>query len=191
MRHTRTCSRPNKSGIIGQKSDRISPREDLAMQKKSRSNSVRVTAPHLCRRRRSGRIRCRSRAVQYRARPGRPAEGRRAVAALRLRRPASARIASAASISRRRSSNRLVCRSSPSSTATPNSNVDTARARAEKLIGEGAQLLVGAFDSGQTDRDRPGRRTERHSATSSISRRRPPSPSRATSSCSGIFRPRR
>jgi branched-chain amino acid transport system substrate-binding protein len=30
------------------------------------------------------------------------------------------------------------------------SNVDTARARAEKLIGEGAQLLVGAFDSGQT-----------------------------------------
>ena len=30
------------------------------------------------------------------------------------------------------------------------SNVDTARARAEKLIGDGAQLLVGAFDSGQT-----------------------------------------
>jgi branched-chain amino acid transport system substrate-binding protein len=30
------------------------------------------------------------------------------------------------------------------------SNVDTARARAEKLIGEGAQLLIGAFDSGQT-----------------------------------------
>jgi branched-chain amino acid transport system substrate-binding protein len=30
------------------------------------------------------------------------------------------------------------------------SNVDVARARAEKLIGEGAQLLVGAFDSGQT-----------------------------------------
>jgi branched-chain amino acid transport system substrate-binding protein len=30
------------------------------------------------------------------------------------------------------------------------SNVDTARARAEKLIGEGAQLLVGAFDSGHT-----------------------------------------
>jgi len=29
-------------------------------------------------------------------------------------------------------------------------NVDTARARAEKLIGEGAQLLVGAFDSGQS-----------------------------------------
>jgi branched-chain amino acid transport system substrate-binding protein len=30
------------------------------------------------------------------------------------------------------------------------SNVDTARARAEKLIGDGAQLLVGSFDSGQS-----------------------------------------
>ena len=30
------------------------------------------------------------------------------------------------------------------------SNVDVARARAERLIGEGAQLLVGAFDSGAT-----------------------------------------
>ena len=30
------------------------------------------------------------------------------------------------------------------------SNVDTARARAEKAINDGAQLLVGAFDSGQT-----------------------------------------
>jgi branched-chain amino acid transport system substrate-binding protein len=30
------------------------------------------------------------------------------------------------------------------------SNVEVARARAEKMIGEGAQLLVGAFDSGQT-----------------------------------------
>jgi branched-chain amino acid transport system substrate-binding protein len=29
-------------------------------------------------------------------------------------------------------------------------NVDVARARAERLIGEGAQLLVGAFDSGQS-----------------------------------------
>ena len=34
--------------------------------------------------------------------------------------------------------------------ADTESNVDTARARAEQLIGEGAQLLVGAFDSGQT-----------------------------------------
>jgi branched-chain amino acid transport system substrate-binding protein len=30
------------------------------------------------------------------------------------------------------------------------SNVETARARAEQLINEGAQLLIGAFDSGQT-----------------------------------------
>jgi branched-chain amino acid transport system substrate-binding protein len=34
--------------------------------------------------------------------------------------------------------------------ADTESNVDTARARAEKLISEGAQLLIGAFDSGQT-----------------------------------------
>jgi branched-chain amino acid transport system substrate-binding protein len=34
--------------------------------------------------------------------------------------------------------------------ADTESNVGTARARAEKLIGEGAQLLVGAFDSGQS-----------------------------------------
>jgi branched-chain amino acid transport system substrate-binding protein len=34
--------------------------------------------------------------------------------------------------------------------ADTESNVDTARARAEKLINDGAQLLVGAFDSGQT-----------------------------------------
>ena len=30
------------------------------------------------------------------------------------------------------------------------SNVDVARSRAERLISEGAQLLVGAFDSGQS-----------------------------------------
>jgi branched-chain amino acid transport system substrate-binding protein len=30
------------------------------------------------------------------------------------------------------------------------SNVETARARAEQLVSDGAQLLVGAFDSGQT-----------------------------------------
>jgi branched-chain amino acid transport system substrate-binding protein len=34
--------------------------------------------------------------------------------------------------------------------ADTESNVDVARSRAEKLIGEGAQLLMGAFDSGQT-----------------------------------------
>ncbi len=34
--------------------------------------------------------------------------------------------------------------------ADTESNVDTARARAEKLINDGAQLLIGAFNSGQT-----------------------------------------
>jgi branched-chain amino acid transport system substrate-binding protein len=34
--------------------------------------------------------------------------------------------------------------------ADTETNVDVARARAERLIGEGAQLLVGAFDSGQS-----------------------------------------
>src|SRR5215468_9847069 len=34
--------------------------------------------------------------------------------------------------------------------ADTETNVEVARARAEKLINEGAQLLVGAFDSGQT-----------------------------------------
>jgi branched-chain amino acid transport system substrate-binding protein len=34
--------------------------------------------------------------------------------------------------------------------ADTESNVDVARSRAERLIGEGAQLLVGAFDSGQS-----------------------------------------
>lgn len=34
--------------------------------------------------------------------------------------------------------------------ADTETNVDVARARAEKLIGDGAQLLIGAFDSGQS-----------------------------------------
>ena len=34
--------------------------------------------------------------------------------------------------------------------ADTETNVDVARSRAEKLIGEGAQVLVGAFDSGQS-----------------------------------------
>src|SRR5262245_18823672 len=34
--------------------------------------------------------------------------------------------------------------------ADTETNVDVARSRAEKLIGEGAQLLIGAFDSGQS-----------------------------------------
>ena len=48
--------------------------------------------------------------------------------------------------------------------ADTESSVDTARARAEKLIGEGAQLLVGAFDFRADDRRRPGCRTERCAA---------------------------
>src|SRR6185503_4127819 len=35
-------------------------------------------------------------------------------------------------------------------TGDTETNVDVARSRAERLISEGAQLLVGAFDSGQT-----------------------------------------
>src|SRR5213079_3702552 len=34
--------------------------------------------------------------------------------------------------------------------ADTETNVEVARARAEKLINDGAQLLIGAFDSGQT-----------------------------------------
>ena len=65
-------------------------------------------------------------------------------------RPASARIASAASISPTASSRASACRSSQIMNGDTETNVEVARSRAEKLIGEGAQLLVGAFDSGQT-----------------------------------------
>jgi branched-chain amino acid transport system substrate-binding protein len=41
------------------------------------------------------------------------------------------------------------------------SNVDVARSRAERLISEGAQLLVGAFDSGQTTAIAPSRKASR------------------------------
>ena len=68
----------------------------------------------------------------------------------RARRPASARTASAASRSRRRSSRTSACPSSQIMNADTETNVEVARARAEKLISDGAQLLVGAFDSGQT-----------------------------------------
>ena len=75
--------------------------------------------------------------------------------------------------------------------ADTETNVDTARSRAERLISDGAQLLVGAFDSGPDQRDRPGRRAEGHPARRSTSRPRRRSPSRATSSCSATSRPRR
>ena len=65
-------------------------------------------------------------------------------------RPASARIASAASISPRASSRILGLPPLQIMNGDTESSVDVARARAEKLIGEGAQLLVGAFDSGES-----------------------------------------
>src|SRR4051812_18890383 len=69
------------------------------------------------------------------------------------------------------------------------SNVDTARTRAERLIQEGANVLVGPFDSGAA------------SAIAQVAEQRgvplviniaaaPKSPSRATSSCSAISRRR-
>ena len=45
---------------------------------------------------------------------------------------------------------RSACPSSQIMNGDTESNVDAARSRAEKLISDGAQLLVGAFDSGQT-----------------------------------------
>ncbi len=72
--------------------------------------------------------------------------------------------------------------------ADTETNVDVARSRAEKLIGEGAQLLVGAFDSGRArpSRKSPSRKASPTSSTSPLPRR---SPSRATSSCSATSRP--
>ena len=74
--------------------------------------------------------------------------------------------------------------------ADTESVVDVARERAEKLINDGAQLLIGAFDSGQTTAiaQSPSKKAFR---SSSISPRRRTLPSKAISSCSGIFSPRR
>ena len=49
-----------------------------------------------------------------------------------------------------RSSRSSACPSSQIMNADTETNVEVARARAEKLIADGAQLLVGAFDSGQS-----------------------------------------
>ena len=81
---------------------------------------------------------------------GGAAEGRRAAAALGRRRPASARTASAASRSRRPILKDLGLPDLQIMNADTETNVEVARARAEKLIADGAQLLVGAFDSGQS-----------------------------------------
>jgi len=89
------------------------------------------------------------------------------------------------------------------------SSVDVARSRAERLIGEGAQLLVGAFDSGQTTAIAqvaeqrgiplviniaaapPITEQGYKFVLSSTSPPRRRSPSRATSSCSATSQPRR
>ena len=81
---------------------------------------------------------------------GASAQGRRAAAALgragrhRPGLPARRR-------HRARPSQRTwACLSSTIMNADTETNVEVARSRAEKLIGDGAQLLVGAFDSGQS-----------------------------------------
>ena len=74
--------------------------------------------------------------------------------------------------------------------ADTETNVEVARSRAEKLIADGAQLLVGAFDSGQSTAIAQVAE-QKGIPTSSTSRRPRRSPSRATSSCSATSRPRR
>ena len=70
------------------------------------------------------------------------------------------------------------------------SNVDAAREHAEKLISDGAQLLIGAFDSGQTTAIAQVAEQKGIPLVINIAGRRPTSPSRATSSCSETSRPR-
>ena len=132
------------------------------MTRRNLSRRLAADPPQLQRRARRRRHRRRHRAVQHRARAGRRAQSRRAAAALRhagRHRPGLP--------ARRRDRQPACSRSS----ACPNlqimnadteTNVDVARSRAEKLIGDGAQLLIGAFDSGQSTRDRAGRRAEGH-----------------------------
>lgn len=66
--------------------------------------------------------------------------------------------------------------------------VEIARSRAEKLISEGAQILIGAFDSGRAPRSlkSPSKRASHMSSTSPPPRRLR---SRATNSYSAISRP--
>jgi branched-chain amino acid transport system substrate-binding protein len=72
--------------------------------------------------------------------------------------------------------------------ADTETNVDVARSRAEKLISEGAQLLVGAFDSGQTSAIAQVAEQKGIPLSSTLRPLRR-SRSRATSSCSAISRP--
>ena len=99
------------------------------------------------RRRRASR---RHRAAQYRPGEERAAQGGRALAAVGSPSRHRAGLASAASTSQTAIFKSLGLPELNIISVDTESNVDTARARAEKVIGDGAQLLVGAFDSGQT-----------------------------------------
>ena len=120
------------------------------MKRKSPSKSDASDAPHLQRRPRRRRLHRRHRAVQHRARRQRTAESGRAAAALRRagrHRPGL--------LARRRdrgpaSSRSSACPSCEIMNGDTETKVDVARSRAEQLISQGAQLLIGAFDSGQT-----------------------------------------
>ena len=74
--------------------------------------------------------------------------------------------------------------------ADTETNVDTARTRAERLIQEGAHVLVGPVRFRRRRGDRAGRRAARRAVHRSTSPPRRRSPSRATSSCSATSRPR-
>ena len=74
--------------------------------------------------------------------------------------------------------------------ADTETNVEVARARAEKLINDGAQLLVGAFDSGQSTAIAQVAEQKGIPFVINIAAA-PPITSRATSSCSATSRPRR
>ena len=74
--------------------------------------------------------------------------------------------------------------------ADTESKPEVARTQAEKLIREGCNILIGAFDSAQTLAIAQVARAERRSPRRSISPPIPPSPSRATNSSSAISPPR-
>ena len=77
-------------------------------------------------------------------------KGRLFCCRVRAYRPASGKIASAALTSRPAILKSMGLPDLAIMNGDTESNVDTARARAEQLISEGAQLLVGAFNSGHT-----------------------------------------
>ena len=114
-------------------------KNQFSRKRVTRRTSPRAWAPAFCRH-------C---AVQHRSRPGRGVESWRSPAALRLSGQHRARLPARC----RYPAGILKDLGLPSlqiMNADTETNVDVARSRAEKLISEGAQLLVGAFDSGQT-----------------------------------------